>query len=54
MTDDAHDDVHDEDHDGHSAPAEDGWVLVPLAVAFVIGVVILVVLGLDSGAAPFA
>jgi len=53
VTDDAHDD-HDEDHDGHGAPAEDGWVLVPLAVAFVIGIVLLVVLGLDSGAAPFA
>ena len=38
----------------HDAPAEDGWVLVPLAAAFVIGIVILVVLGLDSGAAPFA
>jgi hypothetical protein len=51
---DAHDEDHDEDHDGHGAPAGDGWVLVPLAVAFVIGLVILVVLGLDSGAAPFA
>ena len=48
------DDAQDEDHGGHDAPAEDGWVLVPLAAAFVIGIVILVVLGLDSGAAPFA
>jgi len=53
VTDDAHDEDHDA-HDGHGAPAEDGWVLVPLAVAFAIGIAILVVLGLDSGAAPFA
>ena len=50
---DAH--AHDEGHDGHGPPPEDPkWVLVPLAVAFVIGIVVLVVLGLDSGAAPFA
>jgi hypothetical protein len=52
-----HDDDFDEDahaeHDDHGHPPEDPrWVLVPLAVAFVIGVVILVVLGLGSGAVP--
>ena len=50
---DAH--AHDEGHDDHGQPPEGStWVLVPLAVAFVIGIIILVVLGLDSGAAPFA
>ena len=43
-------------HDSHEPhpPAEDPrWVLIPLVVGLVIAVVILAVLGLDSGARPF-
>lgn len=43
-------------HDSHDehGPAEDArWVLVPLVVGLVIAVIILAVLGLDSGARPF-
>lgn len=49
-TDHAHD-----DHDDHGAhPHEDPrWVLGPIAVGVVIGVVLVLVLGLESGATGF-
>ena len=51
---DAHTHLADDDHDDHGHPPEDPkWVLLPLAVGFVIGVIVLVVLGIDAGAAAF-
>lgn len=48
-----HDDHDDHGHgDGHHGAGGDSWVLVPLLVGLVIGIVVLAVLGLDSGAAP--
>jgi len=45
-----HDD-HD-DHDDHG-PAEDArWVLIPLLVGLVIGIILIAVFGLQSGAHP--
>lgn len=48
---DAHD-AHD-DHDAHP-PEDPRWVLLPLAVGLVAGVIVLVLLGLSSGATPFS
>lgn len=45
-----HDAVGHDDHDHDEHPVEDPrWVLLPLAVGLVIGVVVLVLLGLGSG-----
>lgn len=52
-------DAHDHDHAAHDDHADDHpaenprWVLAPLAVGMVIGLVILVLLGLASGASAF-
>ena len=46
-----HDDHHD-DHDDHGSGG-DAWVLPPLVVGFIVGVVLIVVLGLGTDAAPF-
>jgi hypothetical protein len=45
-----HDDGHD-DHGDHSA-ADPRWVLLALAVGAVVGVLLVVLLGLESGAVP--
>jgi len=46
-----HDDHGHDDHDDH--PSESGgWVLVSLAVGLVVGVLLVVLLGFESGAAP--
>jgi hypothetical protein len=57
---DVHGDSYDEDahadheDDGHGHPVENpGWVLVPLVVGLVIGIVLVVVFGTESGAAAF-
>ena len=49
---DDHDD-HD-DHDGHDDHPADpgGWVLLSLAVGLVVGVLLVVLLGFESGAPP--
>lgn len=38
-------------HGGHG-PADDAWVLLPLAVGLAIGIVLVVIFGLASGAVP--
>ncbi len=46
------DEAHHDDHGDH--PAEDPrWVLVPLLAGLVLGIVLVVVLGLDADALPF-
>ena len=48
-----HDDHgHDDHHDDHGSGG-DAWVLPPLLVGFIVGVVLIVVLGLGTDAAPF-
>lgn len=49
-----HDD-HGHGHDDHGdhGSGGDAWVLIPIAVGLIIGLVILVALGLASDAAPF-
>lgn len=55
--DDAHGhDAHGhDDHDDHGDhPTENpGWVLIPLAVGLVLGIVVVVLLGLGADAVPF-
>ena len=48
-----HDD-HGHGHDDHGAhgPADDAWVVPPIAVGLVIGIIVVVLLGLGSGVAP--
>ena len=49
---DAHD-SHDS-HDSHDHGAsDDSWVLLPLAVGLVIALVIVVIMGIDSGVPAF-
>jgi hypothetical protein len=42
-----------DDHHGHGdhGPADDKWVLVPIAVGLIIGIIIVAILGIDSGVA---
>ena len=51
-----HDDHDDHGHDAHGhddhGSGGDLWVLPPLVVALVIGIVILAIVGLASGASP--
>lgn len=50
-----HDGPHDHGHHGHDAhgPADDAWVLIPIGVGLVIGIVLLVVFGLGADVAPY-
>jgi hypothetical protein len=53
-------DVHDPHHDAHPgdhgheahAPGGDAWVLPPLVVGVVLAIIVIVVLGIGSGASP--
>lgn len=45
-----HDD-HGHGHDDHG-PADDAWVVPPIAIGLVIGIIVVVLLGLGSGVAP--
>jgi hypothetical protein len=59
------DDPHADDHHGHDdhghghddhgshGPPDDKWVLLPIAVGLIIGVIIVAFLGLGSSASPF-
>jgi hypothetical protein len=49
-------DAHGHDAHGHDAhgPADDAWVLIPIGVGLVIGIVLLVVLGLGAVVAPYS
>ena len=52
-----HDDHgHDDHHDDHGAhgPADDAWVLLPIVVGIILGVILIVVLGLGTDASPFS
>ena len=46
-----HDDHGHDDHGDHPVESA-GWVLVPLAVGLVVGLVLVALLGLESGAVP--
>ena len=46
-----HDDHGHDDH-GHGAP-DDKWVLLPVGIGLLIGIIIVAALGLGSGVAPF-
>ncbi len=49
---DAHGAPHDDGHDDH--PVDDPrWVLAPLAVGVLVGVILVIILGVQSGASPF-
>ena len=50
---DAHDDHDDHGHGDDHAAADDAWVLVPMAVGLVIGLVVAAALGLGSAVAAF-
>lgn len=52
---DDHHDAPDHGHDDHGDhPVEDPrWVLAPIALGLVLGVIVVIVLGLNSGANPF-
>jgi NADH-quinone oxidoreductase subunit L len=57
---DAHDDHgHDahghDDHDDHDAHGSGGdfWVVPPLVIGLIVGIVLVVLFGLDSGAAAY-
>ena len=55
MAADAHDTSHDDHgHDAHDdhGSGGDAWVLPPVLVGLVIGIVILAIVGLASGASP--
>lgn len=48
-----HDDHgHGHGHDDHGPAERDSWVLLPLAVGLVIGIVIALLLGTGSGVSP--
>ena len=49
---DAHDDHGHDDH-GHGEPEGDTWVLVPLVIGLVIGIIVVAVVGLGADVAPF-
>ena len=50
-----HDDAHhgDADHDEDHPTDDPRWVLGPLAVGLVVGIVLVIILGLQAGADPF-
>jgi hypothetical protein len=41
-----------DDHHGDHGPTDDKWVIPPILVGLVIGIVIVALLGLGTGAAP--
>jgi hypothetical protein len=47
-----HDDHGHDDHHGDHGPVDDKWVLAPILVGFVIGIVLVVIFGLASGVSP--
>ena len=51
MTD--HDDTYDEDAHADHASENPRWVLLPLVVGMVIGLVVVLAFGLDAEALPF-
>lgn len=44
-------DAHDEH--GHGAPEGDTWVLIPLVIGLVIGIIVVAAVGLGADVAPF-
>jgi hypothetical protein len=48
---DAHGHGHDDHHDDHGSGG-DAWVLVPIAIGLVIGLIVAIWFGLGSGASP--
>jgi hypothetical protein len=48
-----HDDHEPDGHDAPGQPEDPRWVLIPLAAGFLAGIVVLLVLGIESGAVPF-
>lgn len=56
---DDHDHGHDDHghgHDDHGAhgPADDAWVIPPVVIGLIIGIIVVVVLGLGTDASPFS
>lgn len=47
-----HDDHGHDDHHGDHGPADDKWVLAPIIVGIVIGIAIVALLGVGTGASP--
>ncbi|MBX3283901.1 MAG: hypothetical protein R2746_13170 [Acidimicrobiales bacterium] len=44
---------HDDHGHDHPEPTGDAWVVPPIAIGLVIGIVLVVIFGLESGAAAF-